>query len=63
MRKEGTVAIQSVGLRGRRAGGGTIEASHHEKREGVPCCWVSGRKRETGCKEKIEKTRKVNEIG
>lgn len=44
MRKKRIVDIQSVGLRGRRAGEGTVEASHHEKREGMPCWGVSGKK-------------------
>lgn len=34
VRKEGIVATQSVWLRGRRAGEGTVEPSHHETREG-----------------------------
>lgn len=30
--EEGIVATQSIGVKGRKAGEGTIESSHHEKR-------------------------------
>jgi len=64
VRKEQTVAIQNAGLRGRRAGEGTAEASHQEKRESVLCCGKSGKKEKLGWqRKKIRKTRKVKEIG
>lgn len=52
MRKERIVAVESVGLRDRRAGEGTVEPSHQEMREGVPCCGVSGKKDRLGVQRK-----------